>query len=287
MGEVAELFDVNPSLIRHWESKFDVLRPHKNKKGNRMFSPQDVDNLRLIYHLVKERGMTLEGANRSLKSNRGHYMRDAELLERLQRVRGMLLEVREELRTDEQATLLEEEPEAAVQGVEAAAATAPESEPGPSPVGRTLRTAEAPEYVFPSVDPVHKDAVTGCPTAQSAAAATEPDEHRATTAESPVSTLPATVQSEAAACAMPASSDDARFEPTDPAQATPEQGDEIPLPDMAPACATVLTMPHPDSAPQPALADGAGPLPAVRRPRRRRDDEGDKELFAFYEQSLF
>lgn len=285
MGEVAELFDVNPSLIRHWESKFDVLRPHKNKKGNRMFSPQDVDNLRLIYHLVKERGMTLEGANRSLKRNRGHYMRDAELLERLQRVRGMLLEVREELRTDEQATLLEEEPEAAVQEVETdGAATAPESEPGPSPVGRTVQTAEVRGAVFPSVDPVHQDAVTGCPTAQSAAAATEPDEHRATTAESPVSILPAT---EAAACALTASSDDARFEPTDPAQATPGQGNEIPLPDMAPACATAPTMPHPDSAPQPGLADGAGPLPAVRRPRRRRDDEGDKELFAFYEQSLF
>ena len=64
MGEVAEMFDVNASLIRHWESKFDCIRPHKNKKGNRMFSPEDVEKLKQIYHLVKERGMTLDGANK-------------------------------------------------------------------------------------------------------------------------------------------------------------------------------------------------------------------------------
>lgn len=62
MGEVSEMFDVNASLIRFWETKFDILRPQKNKKGNRLFSPADVENLKLIYHLVKERGMTLDGA---------------------------------------------------------------------------------------------------------------------------------------------------------------------------------------------------------------------------------
>ena len=54
MGEVAEMFDVNASLIRHWESQFSVIRPKRNKKGNRLFSPRDVENLKLIYHLVKE-----------------------------------------------------------------------------------------------------------------------------------------------------------------------------------------------------------------------------------------
>lgn len=98
MGEVAEMFDVNPSLIRFWETKFDVLRPKKNKKGNRLFSPADVENLKLIYHLVKERGMTLEGANRSLRRNKGALERDVELLERLQQVRALLEEVRAELR---------------------------------------------------------------------------------------------------------------------------------------------------------------------------------------------
>ncbi len=98
MGEVSEMFDVNASLIRFWESKFDVLRPKKNKKGNRLFTPADIENLKLIYHLVKERGMTLEGARRCLKQNKTTISRDAELLERLQRVRAMLEEVRVELR---------------------------------------------------------------------------------------------------------------------------------------------------------------------------------------------
>ena len=56
MGEVSEMFDVNPSLIRFWEQKFDILKPDKNKKGNRLFTPKDVENLKLIYHLVKESG---------------------------------------------------------------------------------------------------------------------------------------------------------------------------------------------------------------------------------------
>lgn len=100
MGEVAEMFDVNASLIRYWESQFDQLRPRKNKKGNRMFSPEDVEQLKLIYHLVKEKGMTLEGAKKSLRQNRGGLLRDAELLERLQRLRSMLVEVREELKEE-------------------------------------------------------------------------------------------------------------------------------------------------------------------------------------------
>ena len=104
MGEVAEMFDVNPSLIRHWESKFDCVKPHKNKKGNRMFSPQDVEKLKLIYHLVKERGMTLEGANKVLKRRSDSDLsREMELLERLQRIRASLVEVREELKGDGQA----------------------------------------------------------------------------------------------------------------------------------------------------------------------------------------
>ena len=70
MGEVSEMFDVNPSLIRFWEQKFDILKPDKNKKGNRLFSPRDVENLKLIYHLVKENGMTLAGAAKRLRENR-------------------------------------------------------------------------------------------------------------------------------------------------------------------------------------------------------------------------
>ena len=103
MGEVAEMFDVNTSLIRHWESQFSILRPKRNKKGNRLFSPQDVENLKLIYHLVKERGMTLEGARKALrKGPAGSGVdRDAELMECLQRIRALLVEVREDLKAGE------------------------------------------------------------------------------------------------------------------------------------------------------------------------------------------
>mgnify|MGYP003227327811 CR=1 FL=1 len=103
MGEVAEMFDVNASLIRHWESQFSVIRPKRNKKGNRLFSPRDVENLKLIYHLVKERGMTLEGAKKALRQQpaEGGMERDAELMERLQRIRALLVEVREDLKAGE------------------------------------------------------------------------------------------------------------------------------------------------------------------------------------------
>ena len=97
MGEVTEMFDVNASLIRYWESKFDCIKPHKNKKGNRMFTPSDVENLKLIYYLVKERGMTLEGANMAMKRRGKSVQRDVSILERLQNIRAMLLEVRESL----------------------------------------------------------------------------------------------------------------------------------------------------------------------------------------------
>lgn len=104
MGEVAEMFDVNASLIRHWESQFSVLRPKRNKKGNRLFSPQDVENLKLVYHLVKERGMTLEGAKKALRQQHAAESgvpRDAELMERLQHIRSLLVEVREDLKAGE------------------------------------------------------------------------------------------------------------------------------------------------------------------------------------------
>lgn len=102
MGEVTEMFDVNPSLIRYWGEQFKEIAPKRNKKGNRMFTPDDIATLKMIYHLVKERGMTIEGARKALKAQRANTSapRDAELLERLQRLRSMLLQVREELGSD-------------------------------------------------------------------------------------------------------------------------------------------------------------------------------------------
>lgn len=97
IGEVAAFFEVNPSLIRYWEKEFDILRPQKNKKGNRLFTRQDLDNLRLIYHLVKERGYTLNGAREKLRHNRDEVMKQVEIIESLERIKGFLLEIKEQL----------------------------------------------------------------------------------------------------------------------------------------------------------------------------------------------
>ncbi len=106
MGEVAEMFDVNASLIRHWEGQFDIIKPTRNKKGNRLFTAQDVENFKLIYHLVKERRMTLEGAKKALKKGsivKGSSInRDVLIVERLQNLRSLLVEVRDLLKEGEE-----------------------------------------------------------------------------------------------------------------------------------------------------------------------------------------
>lgn len=97
MGEVAEMFDVNPSLLRYWEQEFDILKPHRNKKGNRLFTPKDVDNIRIIYHLLKERKMKIEVARKYIKDHRKEVDRDAEITERLMGIRALLLEIKQDL----------------------------------------------------------------------------------------------------------------------------------------------------------------------------------------------
>jgi len=94
IGEVAELFDVNTSLIRYWEKEFTILKPRKNKKGNRFFTNQDLDNLHIIYNLVKERGMTLSGAKMKLKENKEDTVHDFEIVKRLKSIRSELLEIK-------------------------------------------------------------------------------------------------------------------------------------------------------------------------------------------------
>lgn len=201
MGEVAEMFDVNPSLIRHWESQFSVLRPKRNKKGNRLFTPQDVENLKRIYHLVKECGMTLDGAKRALRNQPSGdaAAREAELIERLQRIRALLLEVREDLR----------DVPGEVVGSDSAVDAASETHtPGPSRTRRPRRVA------------------------RNDAAAREPDA-------------------------------------------------------AADASATDASAAADASADVPAAASGTPARPAARRPRRKKEEAEHKELFAFYEQSLF
>lgn len=97
IGEVAKAFDVNVSLIRFWEREFDILQPKKNRKGNRMFTQSDFDNLRIIYHLVKERGFTLDGAKNKLKENKEDTVNTVEIVSRLKEIRSFLVELTEEL----------------------------------------------------------------------------------------------------------------------------------------------------------------------------------------------
>lgn len=97
IGEVAKMFDVNTSLIRFWENEFDILRPHKNKKGNRLFTRKDVDHLHTIYHLVKERGYTLKGAKEKLKNDPRQVQRDIEILKTLSKLKEFLLAINSNL----------------------------------------------------------------------------------------------------------------------------------------------------------------------------------------------
>ena len=97
IGEVAEMFNVNTSHIRYWENEFDILKPKKNKKGNRFFTKEDLKNLHLIYHLVKEKGMTLSGAKLKLKENIEDTKHNFEIIEKLKSIKQDLLEMKEGL----------------------------------------------------------------------------------------------------------------------------------------------------------------------------------------------
>ncbi len=97
IGEVAEMFDVSKSLIRFWESEFSLLKPHKNSKGDRRFTPQNIEQMRLIYELVKERGFTLDGAKKEIRRLRAREREKEKVIDRLKELRGFLQEVAREL----------------------------------------------------------------------------------------------------------------------------------------------------------------------------------------------
>lgn len=101
IGEVADMFNVNTSLIRFWEKEFDIIKPHKNKKGNRMFTQDDINNFHLIYHLVKEKGMTLKGAQLKLKENKTETENNFEIIKRLKNIREELISIRKEMELQE------------------------------------------------------------------------------------------------------------------------------------------------------------------------------------------
>ena len=282
MGEVAEMFDVRPSLLRHWESQFAVLRPKRNKKGNRLFTPQDVENLKLIYHLVKERGMTLDGARKALRSRRADkgVSRDAELMERLQRIRALLLEVREDLKADEGEVVAVADDFAAEEpsvtpvaahtpvpsepvAAEVPAETAGERATEPSPAG-SVPEDDGPVVENAGAEPAAE--VAGADTETGAAPGSETPALEASASGGPVADGPA---SETPATAVPAA--------------------ERPAAPRRRKAVVKIVEEADGETPAAETADGVAPArrPA-RRPRRgKKEDAENKELFAFYEQSLF
>ena len=97
IGEVAKAFKVNTSLIRFWEKEFDVIKPKKNAKGNRKFTPEDIKNLELIYHLVKERGFTLEGAKTHLKEEKQKTLSNFDIVRKLEKIKSSLINIKNQL----------------------------------------------------------------------------------------------------------------------------------------------------------------------------------------------
>ena len=97
IGEVAKAFGLNTSHIRFWEKEFDILKPKKNNKGNRLFTHEDLQNLKLIYHLVKEKGFTLEGAKSKMKENPKLVKNNHEVVTRLESIKAELISIKNQL----------------------------------------------------------------------------------------------------------------------------------------------------------------------------------------------
>ena len=94
---MAEIFDVSKSLIRFWEGEFDILKPHKNSKGDRRFTQQNIDQLQIIYNLVKKRGFTLEGAKKEIRQQKARLKQKQQMTERLKDLKNFLKELRDNL----------------------------------------------------------------------------------------------------------------------------------------------------------------------------------------------
>jgi len=97
IGEVAAMLDEQTSAVRYWENEFDIIKPRKNKKGNRMFSPQDLENLKIIHYLLKEKGMTIAGAKKKMAENPGDVKKNHEVIRSLQEIRKLLVKIRDDI----------------------------------------------------------------------------------------------------------------------------------------------------------------------------------------------
>src|SRR5690606_12047816 len=97
IGEVAQMFDVNTSMIRFYEKEFDILQPKKNAKGNRLFRPEDVENLKIIFNLIKDKGFTLQGAKDYMKSKQDEIVDNQKIIDSLEKLKSFMLTLNEQL----------------------------------------------------------------------------------------------------------------------------------------------------------------------------------------------
>ena len=97
IGEVAEMLGEKTSAVRFWEKEFDILKPRKNKKGNRLFTPVDVENLKIIHYLLKEKGMTIAGAKKKMQENPEGVRKNHEVVKSLKNIRRLLVQIRDDI----------------------------------------------------------------------------------------------------------------------------------------------------------------------------------------------
>lgn len=277
MGEVAEMFDVNQSLLRHWESQFPILRPKRNKKGNRLFTPQDVEHLKQIYHLVKECGMTLEGAKRAMRGQRAGkgVSRDVELMERLQRIRALLVEVREELKGDGESVMADADAAdtAADSGLPAGTVLPAETAPEPDVATESEAESAAESGARPAAKPEAESAAGPLP---EVAAGPEAEMASVQVVESLSGPAPETAPGPQVVTAA------------EPETETASEVQAVPASRKRGRKAVVRIDEATGQPLEEAPSDAPGqPRRAARKPRRKKEEVEHKELFAFYEQSLF
>lgn len=269
MGEITEMFDVTPALVRYWCEQFTCLRPKRNAKGNRLFTPKDVEMLKRIYHLLKEKKMTIEGAKRALrKRNQVEEGADPdiELLDHLQQLRSMLVELRSGLggeAVDEDEAVPQEV--AAVAVVEAAE---------PVEVVETVEPVEDAEAAEESTEEAAEEP-TEEPTEE---AAEEPIEEVVESAEAPIAEAPVVEAPEEVVSEQVAPALEGLFAPIAAPQPE-EQPQEQELASVAEA-----------TTPEPMAEVAVAPTPKrARKPRtsKRERDAIERPLFPFFEQTLF
>lgn len=296
MGEVAEMFDVNQSLLRHWESQFPILRPKRNKKGNRLFTPQDVEHLKQIYHLVKECGMTLEGAKRAMRGQRSGkgVSRDVELMERLQRIRALLVEVREELKGDGESVLADADAADTAADSGFPAGTRVPADGGAAGAVLPVGTAPEPDVAAESgarhAAKPEAESAAGPETQTAFAQVAEPlSEPAPEVAAGPEAEMASVQVVESLSGPAPEAAPGPQVvTAAEPEAQTASEVQAVPASRKRGRKAVVRIDEATGQPLEEAPSDAPGqPRRAARKPRRKKEEVEHKELFAFYEQSLF